>query len=96
LITVACPAAKRYFRRFLNPIKSNNSPYDQAVPPSEDQAFDVITEIWFESKEIFDAIPGMNDSEISGAIMKDEKKLFDLAGGVFRFTYHEKETQLPD
>jgi hypothetical protein len=94
LVKIACPRAKRYFRKYLEPIPDNGSRYDQTVPPANSQAFDVITEIWFESKDQFDSVPGMNDPELVRVINEDEDKLFEMGGGFLRLTYDEKETPL--
>ena len=93
-VSKACPDAKRYFRKYLKPLAANSSPYDKAAPPSSEQAYDAVMELWFDSKEQFEASPGMNDPELLRVVMEDERKLFDFGEGVLRFTYEEFESEL--
>ena len=62
------PSTLRYFRRFIEPVGDKELPYD------------VITELWLNDKEKFDAICQF---QIAGApppdILADEEWLFDRA-----------------
>jgi hypothetical protein len=92
-VTAASPQAKRYFRKYLRPLEVNSSFYDQVGPSPNRQEFDVVMELWFDSKEQFESIPGMNDPVLARQIMEDEKKFIDVDAGVLRFTYEEHETE---
>jgi hypothetical protein len=76
----------RYVRRYLNPLDHPET------GPGGELPYDVITEIWFEDKAIFDAMLGYITTTIMpDEVIADEKNLFDRSS--FKLaTYTECET----
>jgi EthD domain len=67
------PTQTRYVRRYLRPVGKN--PVTGEVPTTD---YDVLTEMWFETKEAFEAaIAALGDPTASAEIAADEDKLFD-------------------
>ncbi len=63
---------KRYERRFLTP---HPNPETGAT---EELAFDVITELWFDDETIFrNTVTYLSTSKMPEAVVEDEKRLFD-------------------
>jgi hypothetical protein len=63
---------KRYERRFLTP---HPNPETGAT---EELAFDVITELWFDDEAIFrSTVAYLSTSKMPDAVVEDEKRLFD-------------------
>jgi hypothetical protein len=63
---------KRYERRFLTP---HPNPETGAT---EELAFDVITELWFDDEAIFrNTVTYLSTSIMPEAVVEDEKRLFD-------------------
>jgi hypothetical protein len=64
----------RYIRRFLTP---HPNPETGA---SDELAYDVITELWFEDEAVFQGtVKYLSTSIMADEIVEDEKKLFDRA-----------------
>jgi uncharacterized protein (TIGR02118 family) len=81
-------AVKRYIRRYVNPLPHpETGPFDN--PP-----FDVITELWFDDKAVFDGtVQYLTTSLMPDEVINDEKNLFDRTS--FRLaTVTEVETDL--
>lgn len=76
----------RYVRRYLSP-----HPHPETGPATE-PPFDVITELWFEDKGVFDAtLAYITTHKLPPEIVEDEAKLFDRTS--FRIcTVEEHET----
>jgi uncharacterized protein (TIGR02118 family) len=67
------PTCARYVRRYLTPFGANPVTGEAARPE-----YDVLTEIWFESREAFDAaMASLADPEVAREIAEDEERLFD-------------------
>jgi hypothetical protein len=63
---------KRYERRFLTP---HPNPETGAT---EELAFDVITELWFDDETTFrNTVSYLSTSKMPEAVVEDEKRLFD-------------------
>jgi EthD domain len=63
---------KRYERRFLTP---HPNPETGAT---EELAFDVITELWFDDETTFrNTVTYLSTSKMPEAVVEDEKRLFD-------------------
>ncbi|MFN3231821.1 MAG: EthD domain-containing protein [Alphaproteobacteria bacterium] len=66
------PHDVRYMRRYLHPVPN---PVTGESPELE---FDVLTEMWFDTQEAFDAaMAALGEPEIAAEIAEDEEKLFD-------------------
>jgi hypothetical protein len=70
---VAHPGVLRYSRRYLTPFAGLASPL---APPKGD-GYDVIMEVWYKDKELFDSFKGQSDPSFSEIVRKDEENLFD-------------------
>jgi EthD domain len=67
-----CPKAKRYFRRYLQPLP------DVVTGAFGDFDYDVITEMWFEDEAAYRAaMADITRPEAAAAIGTDEDNLFD-------------------
>jgi uncharacterized protein (TIGR02118 family) len=85
------PTQTRYVRRYLRPVAKN--PITGEVPATE---YDVLTEIWFKSREDFDAaMAALAAPEAAAEIAEDEEKLFDRSR-ICLCTIEEHESILPD
>jgi hypothetical protein len=63
---------KRYERRFLTPHPNPDT------GATEELAFDVITELWFDDEAIFrNTVAYLSTSKMPDAVVEDEKRLFD-------------------
>lgn len=66
------PTVKSYVRRYLRPVAN---PVTGEAPELD---YDVITEMWFETREAFEAaMAGLCDPGALREISEDEEKLFD-------------------
>lgn len=81
--------ASRYVRRYLQ--SATNPLTGEVVEPE----FDVITEMWYPNREVFDAMrASLNASpDAIAAIAQDEERLFDRSRNRFYFV-EERETDL--
>ena len=81
-------AMKRYVRRFVNPL-----PHPE-TGPCDEPVFDVITELWFDDKAVFEGtVKYITTTIMPDEIVDDEKNLFDRTS--FRLaTVTEVETDL--
>ena len=81
-------AVRRYIRRFINPL-----PHPETGPCVE-PAFDVITELWFDDKALFEGtVKYITTTIMPDDIVNDEKNLFDRTS--FRLaTVTEFETDM--
>ena len=79
---------KRYLRRFIDP-----QPHPETGPWSE-PPFDVITELWFDDKTVFEGtLHHLTTNVMRDEIVQDERKLFDRSS--FRIaTVTECETDM--
>jgi hypothetical protein len=65
-------SAKRYVRRFLDPLPDKNTGQIEELP------FDVITELWYDDEAVFRAtVHHFSTSPMPEEVIEDEKKLFD-------------------
>ena|SRR5689334_13166701 len=63
--------AKKYFRRYFEPMPPASEGARQAFD------FDVMTEMWFESQEDYDAMfKRLHEGEVQQLLLKEQKKLF--------------------
>jgi len=78
----------RYMRRYIDPL-----PHPETGPAGE-LPFDVITELWFEDKAVFEGtVKYITTTIMPDEIVADEKKLFDRTS--FRIaTVVERESDL--
>lgn len=78
----------RYIRRYINPL-----PHPETGPVDE-LPFDVITELWFEDKAVFEAtLAYITTTIMPDEVIEDEKQLFDRTS--FRIaTVLERESDL--
>ncbi len=61
---------KRYFRRYLDPLPTPGA--------TEELPFDVITELWFENRSVFEAMKAFTvRGELPADVLADEERLFD-------------------
>lgn len=66
------PSGIHYVRRYLQPVPN---PVTGEVTELE---FDVLTEVWYESREAFEAaMVALSEPEIAAEVAEDEEKLFD-------------------
>ena len=66
------PDGVQYFRRYVSVVPN---PVTGEVAEAE---YDVITEMWFENQEVYDAaMTALSEPEIAAEIVEDEEKLFD-------------------
>ena len=78
----------RYQRRFIDPL------VDPATGQADELAFDVITELWFDDKAIFDKVVEISETGIlPPEVLEDEHKVFDRSKSRFT-TVTECETDL--
>lgn len=70
---VAHPGVLRYSRRYLTPISGLASP----MPPLKGGGYDVIMEVWYSSKELFESFRGQSDPAFAEIVKKDEDNFFD-------------------
>lgn len=70
---VSHPGVLRYARRYLDPFTGLASPL--AAPASG--GYDVIMEVWYSDRKIFDSFKGQADLSFSEIVRKDEENLFD-------------------
>jgi hypothetical protein len=83
------PTQTRYIRRYLRPVGKN--PITGEAPVTE---YDVLTEMWFETREAFEAaMTALSNPEASAEIAADEDKLFDRSK-ICLCTVEECESQL--
>ena len=62
----------RYFRRYLNPLPNPVTGEDGELP------YDVITELWFDDKDIFEAtVKYLSTSVMPDVVVEDEEILFN-------------------
>jgi hypothetical protein len=87
-VSVGAPRAKRYLRKYLRP----TTKLDATLPAPEPE-FDVIMEIWWESKAAREEDRRTRDPKVTSAIIEDEANLFDSTK-MLVFEYEEHETQL--
>jgi hypothetical protein len=82
------PFMVKYLRRYVQPGETVR--YEGAP----DLDFDVVTELWFESRSNYDlAMAALNDPNKAQRLSADERDLFDLAS-IRRFIVEEKESEL--
>ncbi|RJG01340.1 EthD domain-containing protein [Noviherbaspirillum sedimenti] len=80
------PLARRYFRRYVCP---EPNPITRQV---EELDFDVVMEIWWDSREDFEStMESIGSGEIHRLFVEDEKKIFDRHSNRV-FTVEEKES----
>jgi EthD domain len=70
---ISHPGVLRYSRRYLEPFEGLALPL--AAPKSG--GYDVIMEVWYSNKELFDSFKGQSNPDFSDIVRKDEEKLFD-------------------
>lgn len=88
LAKTAMRSACHYTRRFLKPLKGG------AFPELQQQVFDVVTEIWFDSRDAYDlAITRLTDPEFAALLRADEEKLFDCKA-ISTFTVEEHSSDM--
>jgi hypothetical protein len=70
---VSHPGVLRYSRRYLTPISGLASP--MGMP--KDGGYDVIMEVWYSNRELFESFRGQSDPAFSEMVKKDEENFFD-------------------
>lgn len=70
---VSHPGVLRYARRYLTPFAGLASP--MGTPPSD--GYDVIMEVWYSDRKLFDSFKGQSDPGFAEIVRKDEEKFFD-------------------
>lgn len=70
---VSHPGVLRYTRRYLTPFAGLASPL---APPKGD-GYDVIMEVWYSNRELFESFKGQSDPGFADIVRKDEENLFD-------------------
>ncbi|KPI36641.1 uncharacterized protein AB675_10078 [Cyphellophora attinorum] len=70
---VSHPGVLRYARRYLEPFAGLASPL--AGPKTG--GYDVIMEVWYSDKDLFDSFKGQSNPDFSEIVKKDEENLFD-------------------
>ena len=82
------PTCRRYMRRYLRPVPN---PLTGEVVELD---YDVLTEMWFETREAFEAaMVALSVPEIAAEIAEDEERLFDRSKNRF-CTIEEHESTL--
>ncbi len=82
------PTARRYMRRYLHPVPN---PLTGEV---EELEYDVLTEIWFDSRDAYEAgMAALAAPKTAAEIAEDEEKLFDRSKNRF-CTIEEHESVL--
>jgi len=80
------PSALRYIRKYLDSRGSKAS-------PTVDDAFDVITEVWFASLNDYEqAMSAIRTSAGAAQLIEDEHKLFDRAATRYYLITEERES----
>ena len=83
------PGVRRYFRRYLHPLAAQPVHIDK---PQDEQEFDVITELWFATRQDMEtALARLAEPEIAAIFREDEEKLFDRSRRHIRTYMIEKE-----
>lgn len=85
---VSHPGVLRYARRYLEPFAGLASPL--ATPKSG--GYDVIMEVWYSDKELFDSFKGQSNPDFSEIVKKDEEYLFDR-GSMVMFLSEDHESK---
>ena len=70
---VSHPGVLRYARRYLEPFAGLALP----LATQKSGGYDVIMEVWYSDKELFDSFKGQSNPDFSEIVKKDEEKLFD-------------------
>lgn len=85
-------SASRYVRRYLQ--SASNPLTGEVVEPE----FDVITEMWYPTREVFEAARGTLKAspDVIEAIAKDEETLFDRSRNRFYFVEERESDLSPD
>lgn len=73
------PQMKRYVRTYFAPVE--HEVYEGGKYPAGEPPTDCITEVWFESREVFRSVLEnmMADPEKAGLLAADEAKMFDVS-----------------
>lgn len=73
------PQMKRYVRTYFEPVE--HEVYEGGKYPNGEPPTDCITEVWFESREVFQSVLAnmMADTEKAALLAEDEAKLFDVS-----------------
>ncbi len=70
--------ARRYFRRYVQPAPS------LVKGANEELEFDVITELWFDDRAVFEkVIEGASRGAVPADVLEDEERLFDRSKSRF-------------
>ncbi|MEN3976438.1 EthD domain-containing protein [Emcibacter sp. SYSU 3D8] len=82
------PTCVRYMRRYLRPVPN------PVTGEAAELDYDVLTEMWFETREAFEAaMTALSAPEVAAEIAEDEEKLFDRSKNRF-CTIEEHESKL--
>jgi hypothetical protein len=66
------PKGVRYVRRYLHPVPN------PVTGESSDLEFDVLTEMWFDTRDTFEkTMAALSEPDVAAEIAEDEEKLFD-------------------
>jgi hypothetical protein len=88
LCATLIPNMVKYIRRYVT--AGDVVRYEGA--PALD--FDVVTELWFDSRETYDeAMASLQDSTKAALLAKDERELFEMTS-IRRFVVEERESNL--
>lgn len=78
----------RHACRYVKPFECPASP----VPTSQNERYDVIMEVWYSSKELFDAFQGQSSPGSTGIMMQDERNL-SHRGCIVMFLSHGSQSK---
>lgn len=83
------PGMANYVRRYVVPGDTI------LYPGATELDFDVVTELWYESRETYEAsMQSLEDPAAAQALIEDERELFDLTS-IRRFVVEERTSALP-
>lgn len=83
------PGMINYVRRYVVPGETF------LYPGAPDLDFDVVTELWYDSREAYEAsMRSLEDPAAAQALVEDERALFDLSS-IRRFIVEERSSTLP-
>jgi len=82
------PGMAKYVRRYVVPGET------VLYPGAADLEFDVVTELWYDSREAYEAsMRALEDPQAAKALADDERALFDLSS-IRRFVVEEFDSDL--
>lgn len=81
--------ARRYVRRYVQPLP------DPLTGRNDELSFDVITELWFDDRAVFErVVASTSRGQLPAEVLADEERLFDRSKSRFT-TVVEFDSELP-